>query len=72
MHLFQFFYMYDFMLNVWSMWAGGYEFQLFLLMRIISRSEMKVQKECVDEVLSFTSEKLKRDIFFLILEEVQG
>jgi len=38
-----------FMLNVWSLWEGEYEFQLFLVLIIPARSAMKVCKECVDE-----------------------
>ena len=60
-----------FMLNVWSLWEEKYEFQLFLILRIPARSSVKVRIECIDRVLSFISEKLRRDIVFLITVGVQ-
>ena len=47
------------------------EFQLFLFLRIPTRSAARVCKEYVDQILSFTSEKLRRDIIVVILAEVQ-
>jgi hypothetical protein len=44
---------------------------LFLFLRIPARSAVKVRKECVDKILSFISEKLRRDIVVLIPTEVQ-
>jgi hypothetical protein len=75
MHLFNVVYvcMYslDFMLNVWSSWEEEYEFQLFLFLRTPSKSVVRVRKECIDEILSFISENLRRDTIVLIPIEVQ-
>jgi hypothetical protein len=43
---------------------------LFLDLRIPTRSTVKVHKECIDKILSFISEKIRRDIIVLIYVEV--
>jgi hypothetical protein len=46
------------------------KFQLFLFLRNPARSAVRVRKECIDEVLSFISENLRRDTIVLIPAEV--
>jgi len=47
------------------------KFQFLPVLRIPARSAVKARKECVDKFLSFTSEKIRRDVIVLILVEVK-
>jgi hypothetical protein len=49
-------YVYDFMLSVSSLREEKNDFQLFLFLRIPTRSAMNICKVCIDEGLSFISE----------------
>ena len=70
MNLFQCCVMYDFMLNVWSLREEKNEFQLFLILRVPTRSAVKCPQGVHWKVSEFYLRNLRRDTVVLIPVEV--